>query len=730
MEIITITAYRGLSVVSGSIDIRKLFEFIRGSVYRDKIRRLRETMETGDTAKADRMKKQLPYYTVTATYAMERLAYSLVTYQDIIILDCDDMPAEKIPGYRQLVNDCPDTLGDFISPRMHGLKIFVYLTGEEPEALRAELNALGTIDLPTLERYHHRMYALASQKYEELLHTKVDTSGSDLSRGFFASHDPEAFLSPERLENVKPLTVRVTLPTEEECKNKKRRKSTPQPPLLPTQGNAAPIDLQVQLDFRKAMEYTRRKERLETGNRDNFFYCLGNQCYRRHITEEEAVSLTRSSFGDIPDFDLEQPLRNAYQYTSKTDREEKESHEPKICKMIRFMDEYYEIRRNIVKELIEFRRKPTTTDEKASSDFAILRAKDVNTFYINAQMKGISCSQNSLKALVDSDYAKPFNPFTHYFFSLPTWNGKTDYIAQLAQRVKTTDPDFFIDSLRHWLVGMVACAIDDKVQNQQLLLLHGGQGSGKSTFIRKLLPPELDTYYRCGMIIPENKDHLLQLSSSLIIDLDEFDTLPSWQMQSLKRLIVQGVVTERKVFDLQMNNFIRRASFIASTNNPHCLQDIKENRRILFNTILKVDYRNPINYEGVYSQALALYQQGFQYWYDKEQITFLNDRNENYRLKDPVEENLFFYFRAAKGGEINAQWYPASYILSILSVNGRTQSNQQAQKILVTVLEKNNFHKRVTSDGVTEYMVVEYSREERKANSTLPQLPKQGKFEL
>lgn len=730
MEIITITAYRGLSVVSGSIDIRKLFEFIRGSVYRDKIRRLRETMETGDTAKADRMKKQLPYYTVTATYAMERLAYSLVTYQDIIILDCDDMPAEKIPGYRQLVNDCPDTLGDFISPRMHGLKIFVYLTGEEPEALRAELNALGTVDLPTLERYHHRMYALASQKYEELLHTKVDTSGSDLSRGFFASHDPEAFLSPERLENVKPLTVRVTLPTEEECKNKKRRKSTPQPPLLPTQENAAPIGLQVQLDFRKAMEYTRRKERLETGNRDNFFYCLGNQCYRRHITEEEAVSLTRGNFGDIPDFDLEQPLRNAYQYTSKTDREEKESHEPKICKMIRFMDEYYEIRRNIVKELIEFRRKPTTTDEKASSDFAILRAKDVNTFYINAQMKGISCSQNSLKALVDSDYAKPFNPFTHYFFSLPTWNGKTDYIAQLAQRVKTTDPAFFIDSLRHWLVGMVACAIDDKVQNQQLLLLHGGQGSGKSTFIRKLLPPELDTYYRCGMIIPENKDHLLQLSSSLIIDLDEFDTLPSWQMQSLKRLIVQGVVTERKVFDLQMNNFIRRASFIASTNDQHFLVDILENRRYLINTILSIDNSGPVNHKGIYAQALALYRQGYRYWYEKEEVTFLNKRNESFRQKDPVEENLFFYFRAAKGGEIQAKWYPASYLLSILSLNGRTQSNPQTQKTLVTVLEKNHFINRNGNYGVTEYKVVEYTPEEREANSTLPQIPKQGNFDL
>ena len=65
---------------------------------------------------------------------------------DIITLDCDDMPAEKIPEFRQLVNDCPDTLGSFVSPRMHGLKIFVYLTGNEAEALRTELNALGTVD--------------------------------------------------------------------------------------------------------------------------------------------------------------------------------------------------------------------------------------------------------------------------------------------------------------------------------------------------------------------------------------------------------------------------------------------------------------------------------------------------------------------------------------------------------------------------------------------------------
>ena len=162
MEKITVTTYRGLSQVSGSISLPKLFEHMRGEIYRDRVRRIREALTSGDTGKADRMKKQLPYRTVTATYSNERLAYSLETYQDIITLDFDDMEVEKIPEYRRLANDCPDTLGNIISPRQHGLKIIVYLTGEEPASLRAELNALGNIDLPTLETYHHRMFALAA----------------------------------------------------------------------------------------------------------------------------------------------------------------------------------------------------------------------------------------------------------------------------------------------------------------------------------------------------------------------------------------------------------------------------------------------------------------------------------------------------------------------------------------------------------------------------------------
>lgn len=756
MENIVVSTYRGLSLVSGSINIRQQFDLIRGDIYRERVHRLRDAMEAGEPERADRMKKQLPYCTLTTTYTKERLAYSIDRYQDIITLDCDDMPTEKLPEFRRLVNECPDTLGNFISPRMHGLKIFVYLTGKEAEALRAELNAADTVSLAILERYHHRMYALACKRYEALLNTKVDTSGSDIGRGFFVSHDPDAFLSLERLENVKPLTVKLILPTEEMCRSKKRKApekhrqllSAPQnaatntataqgipPPLSPS--SSSPIALQIQLDFRKALEYTRRKESLKTGNRDNFFYCLGNQCYRRHIMEHEAISMAHSHFGPIPDFDPALPIHNAYQYTSKTDRSEEEEKEPKICQIIKFMDEHYEIRRNLVKEQIEFRKimpatneQPMATGETEPQPFNALRIKDLNTFYVDAHVNRINCTLTDLKAVVDSDYARPFNPFIDYFTTLDTWDGKTDFIGQLTKTVKAADQAFFNDSFRRWLVGMVACAVNEEKQNHQLMLLHGAQGKGKSTFIRRLLPPELKDYYRNGMINPDNNNHLLQMSSCLLINLDEFDTLSPERMQNLKSLITQDVVNERKVYDIQNYTYIRRASFIASTNNPHCLPDIGENRRILFNTLLDIDYHTPINHRGIYAQAYALYQQGFQYWYENKEITFLNNRNEAFRQKDPIEENLFFYFRAARANDGNAQWYPAAYLLSILSLNGRTLSNAHTKQTLVKVLENHNFRTRRTVNGVTEYWVVMYTLEERMANAVLPQHPVQTEISM
>ena len=478
------------------------------------------------------------------------------------------MPAEDIPRLRLLAENDSATIGCALSPRRHGLKLLVYLKTEEAVRLRAELEAKDTVTYAELEHYHKRMFELTSRYYARLLDSKVDPSGSDLSRGMYATYDPDVFFSEERLAGVTALNVTVQLPLPEESTPSKRKKAlrkTPEDASLPGTNDAncpdiSDIDPVSQMEFRKAVEYTKRKFHFERNSRDCFIYCLGNQCYTRHIAEEDAVRMTLHDFGSEPDFDAESPLRNSYLYTSKTDANEEEQKKPLVQKVVDFLREHYEFRRNTILDSVEFR---PFAGSAAPLPFVAMRGKDFNSIYTHLQLSSVYCSLPMLKAVIDSSLTPDVNPFADYFSSLPPWDGVTDYIGQLAARVQADDQPFWESSFRRWLVGLVACALDDEVQNQEMLVFHSKQGVGKSTFIRNLLPPELRTYYRNGRINPDNKDHMLMLSTCLIINLEEFDGILANQLADLKRIIVQDKITERKVYDLQSSTFIRHASFVA-----------------------------------------------------------------------------------------------------------------------------------------------------------------------
>lgn len=730
-----VTIYSGYTRVIGQMELHTFFEQIRSNLFRQKVEEIERALAEEDFAKAERIKRQLTYFTLTANYAQCRLPHSLTAYNDAQILDFDKMQREDIPRLRKLAEADRSTLACALSPRRHGLKLLVCLRTEPAERLRKALQEKGKVTYAELEDYHKQMFELCVQHYEALLQNEVDTSGSDLARGMYATYDPQAFFSQQRVDWMPPFAVELALPSPEESVPQKRLvKQQLEPPVplpvpapapgLPAAEAWKSINPLLQLEYRRAQDYTRRKFRFEPNSRDSFVYCLGNQCYIRHIPEEDALRMILHDYGNEPDFDASLPLRNAYLYTNKSDAQEEEQRKPLALKVMDFLKQHYVFRRNVVLDTLEFC--PLSTS--SPSAFTSMRGKDFNTIYTQLQLSSVYCSLAMLKAVIDSDFAKDFDPFTDYFLSLPSWDGVTDYIGQLAATVKADDPVFWKESLRRWLVGLVACALDDDMQNQQMLLLYSKQGKGKSRFIRNLLPGELSAYYRNGMINPDNKDHMLALSNCLIINLEEFDGVSDSRLADLKRIITQDKVTERKVYDTQSHTFIRRASFVASTNNPHCLQDIGENRRMLFNSIHEIDYRIRVNHAGIYSQALALYRSGFQYWYENEEISFLNTRNEQFRQKEPIEENLFFYFRAAKGSDVQARWLPAAYLLSVLCMNGRMQSNKQVQQVLVTVLEKNGFRQRVTRDGVTEYWVTEYSAEERTANAVRPDMAKQAEI--
>lgn len=186
-------------------------------------------------------------------------------------------------------------------------------------------------------------------------------------------------------------------------------------------------------------------------------------------------------------------------YFCNTDEVKKEKERPLVERLYDFLDHNYIFRRNEVLDTVEFRRLNTSesSENTPPAAFSILQHQR-HQQHLHARSAATPCAgpQSMMKAAIDSDYAKDFNPFLDCFEKMKKWDGKTDHIARLASLVKTSDPDFWLDALRHWLVGMVACALEDSVQNQLFLLLYSKQGKGKSFFIRNLLPPPLRKYVR------------------------------------------------------------------------------------------------------------------------------------------------------------------------------------------------------------------------------------------
>lgn len=693
---ITITTYRGYTAVTGETTLTQCIEAIRNGKYVRLIQKIERLMAEGKEEEANRVKAQLPYRTLTANYAQRRLAESIVRYNPVITLDIDKLHPSQVGPLRQKLRKDPHVLASFLSPRRHGFKFFVYL--QTPYAAQLRQSTFGgatELSYTAIERHHALMYEACREYYEALLGVEIDTSGKDIGRGFFMSFDVEVHLNKELLEEIEVWEGKIAA----------REAPAPRLPLAtdsPCGDSPAP---QIIMEYHKALATTRRNERFEPGNRNVFLFSLGNRCYRKGLPEEDIVRLAQLDFSN-PDFDAAAPIRNAYRYTDKTTEAEirKQDKTQNIHQVLEYLNAHYDIRRNTVLDRLEY---IVYGGNKDAKEYRPLRAKDYNSIFLSLQLAGICCFQNYLKAVIDSDYVREFNPFEAYFATLPPWDGVTDYIGRLADTVTTTDRDFWHESFRRWLVGLVAGALRNEAVNQLVLILYSGQGKGKSSWIRHLLPPELKEYYRNGMIDPGSKDDLLLLSTRLLINMEEFEGARQGDIAGLKRIITQESVTERKVYDVQADTFVRHASFIASTNNRQCLQDISGNRRFLLSELTAIDYHACIDYPGVYSQALALLNSGFRYWYEGDEIENLNLRNEGNRMKDPVEENLYVYFRPALPTDFDAKWKPAAALLSVISIYGRVQVNRWSQQNLVQVLERDGFLKRTNAQGTTEYAVIQ-----------------------
>lgn len=145
------------------------------------------------------------------------------------------------------------------------------------------------------------------------------------------------------------------------------------------------------------------------------------------------------------------------------------------------------------------------------------------------------------------------------------------------------------------------------------------------------------------MFSPTDKDHLAYLSDKLIINVDELSGYNKKSLDSFKEIITKPDYSIRRPYGRRNSNFIRRASFIGSSNNNDILIDLTGNRRFLCIELETIDYSHEINYDALYSEMYDLYKSGFKYWFNEEDIERIEKHNQNFAKRSTEEDIILSY---------------------------------------------------------------------------------------
>jgi predicted P-loop ATPase len=328
----------------------------------------------------------------------------------------------------------------------------------------------------------------------------------------------------------------------------------------------------------------------------------------------------------------------------------------------RYLCKEYEFRFNTVKSKSEFRKK------KDTGIFVPVSTYHINSFRRELDRSKIITTTENLRSIIVSNFVPKVDPLKKYFNSLiPVQNGA---IEALASTVIVSNQEKWIPYLTKWLVGVAANALDDsQCRNHLCLVLTGGQGKFKTTFLDHLCPQCLKSYLFTGKIDPQSKDTQTLIAEFLFVNIDDqLKELNKKDENALKNLITTPAVKYRRPYDIYIEEYPHTASFMASVNGSDFLSDSSGSRRFIAFEVYEIDIQEAkkINMDIVYSEVMFLFNSGYRYWFNEIEIDELNLSNNRYQLQTLEYEMLVKGFIVPIDSAINIEFLTNSDILNYL----------------------------------------------------------------
>ena len=234
------------------------------------------------------------------------------------------------------------------------------------------------------------------------------------------------------------------------------------------------------------------------------------------------------------------------------------------------------------------------------------------------------------------------HPVREYLEGL-AWDG----ISRLAELLSAGfgavgDAAFLSDAGTKFALGAVARIYEPGCQMDNMLVLTGHQGVGKSTGLRTLS----NGWFADSPLPLGDKDSYLQLGGRWFYEISELDSFRRAENTRIKAFITSRFDSFRPPFGRHVVERPRQTILVGTTNEDQFLNDPTGSRRFVPVRVTRVNLGWLSEFrEQVWAEAVVRYRAGEKWWYEGESALRLARESRPYQQDDPWEQPVYDFLR-------------------------------------------------------------------------------------
>ena len=560
---IKVTHFKTVKSLSGpEVRIEDVFNDILNGKYKDQVDEIRR-----DPTSKDRLKKNLPAFTVSATCNDQRLQKNITGYTRLVQLDYDkvDNPEELKSAAIKLKT----TLCAFLSPSGNGIKLVVPVSTDQDNHLVA-FNAVRDF-------------------YDTALGVKSDESVKDVLRLCFFSYDPELY------QNFNAEVFEVF------SKNKSK-------------------------DLEKIFNFTSRIISFVPGSRNIFLYRFAINANNAGVSQYDTESFfLRHMSQDFDQQEISKTIASAYKAVPQRGLKDNNrgTTDFSLCTkgdIIKVLSDNYVY---IHSSQIAFKR-----DDQGDIDFSdYLKFADLHFLLKDLKTK---INKSEFEYMLTSKTIVEITPLHVFYDQLikTIWDGE-DHIEKAFRAANIRgDQEKNLYLFRKWILtaysfglrGIDPLLPAKAYSRVALIFFSHKRALGKTEFFRKL---GLSNYFEDLTKIPgfeiygelsgglgsDERRAGLMLTDNLILNVDDIQEMLINSSGELRSIISNDSLSTRALYSNTIKNVKRRAAICGSTNHGEILRQDDENRYLVMEIegVMDFDLLNSIDYMQLWAQARAMF---------------------------------------------------------------------------------------------------------------------------